>query len=296
MAKKILYIQKHEYITAIFTEEAIETYPDLCSYWGGNQIIEKASNNILSHVSTLGKIHYYRPDNEIAWIYRKRFGRVLRTTLQLDKKNDLFFIRKVIGAQTRVGNEYFTLSFEKKRAYFKGDTLEKKFCYISDNESLNKELEIFIGYVFDKFKKDICLDKHCYDVSLANTVQKEDGNFYFFDFEFIMNKGVPPSYLLYRIIRNSFIQNKKEMYSFFCKKFNLQDTWYYWDFFHDISEKDMILPPKNTNKIYFKHFKTFLIRIISAFFPKKYRKCIRYSLEEQYTKNNKELFYLYFNR
>lgn len=292
-----LYIQQHEYITAIFTEKCIDMFPDMSGYWGGVEIVQKHFSRVLPQSCRLGKIHYNRPNIEIAWIYRKRFGRVLRTTLKLDKNNNLFFIRSILGNQTKVGNEYFTLSFEKKRKYIEGDTLEKKLRHITDNDLLKKELEIFIGYVFEKFKETSSqnLDKRCYDVSLANTIQKNDGDFYFFDFEFIMNKGVPPSYLLYRIIRNPFIENKRQIYSFFCKKFNLQDTWDYWDFFHDLSEKEMLLPPIHNNKIYFKFFKIFLIRLISSIIPKHYRKRARHSLEQRFAKDNSELFYLYFN-
>ena len=113
-----------------------------------------------------------------------------------------------------------------------------------------------------------------------------------------MKNGVPSSYLVYRIIRNSCFkeEDKRKLYSYLCHKYNIQDTYDFWEVFHDISEEDLLLPPKN-NIIHFKFIKKVFIRIllyILFIIPKERRISIIYKLKENLLQTYIDLYHIYF--
>lgn len=246
--EKTLFIVSDEYVTAIYTDTCLSRFPHLTNFWGGIDIVHNKEHYLLTEEksSYLYRIHGGRPKKEIAWIYRKRFGRVLRTTLVMEN-GTLYFCRELVGPSKKLKTDYFTMSFEKKRPYIEGETLWDFFQKLSDPNMIKKELEIFVGSVLEQFKTQTngILDNRCYDVAMANTIRERTGKYRFFDFEFKMNKGVPPSYLVYRIIRNSCFkeEDKRGLYSHLCRKYQLQDTYDFWDVFHDVSEEGMLSPP-----------------------------------------------------
>lgn len=244
-------------------------------------------------------MHLGRNEKEIAWIYRKRFGRVLRTTLILEN-GILYFYRELAGNSQKLSTPYFTMSFEKRRPYIEGEVLWDFFQKLSDPNVIKIELEVFVGFVLENFKTKTkgILDDRCYDVAMANTIIEKRGKYHFFDFEFKMKNGVPSSYLVYRIIRNSCFkeEDKRKLYSYLCHKYNIQDTYDFWEVFHDISEEDLLLPPKN-NIIHFKFIKKVFIRIllyILFIIPKERRISIIYKLKENLLQTYIDLYHIYF--
>jgi len=300
MSNRNLYFITHKYITAVFTDECIDLYPQMSSCWGGENLINERTSCLLPCNHHLYEKHIVKPKNEIAWIYRKRFGRVLRTSLRLDrKKSNLYFMRKLLGYGRKVENEYFILSFDKKRKYVAGNTVMDKIASIKDIEAIKKELEIFTGYVLTYFQvpNSRKLRNDCYDVALANAIVTKDNGYYFFDFEFIMKGGVDPSYLLYRIIRNSHFkeEEKRPLYAYLCDKFIVQNTWNFWDYYHDLTEKTMLLPPKKIKLSFGRAFLRKVIRLASCFcFYKRLRYRFRENLMERYAKTHLEIFKFYF--
>jgi len=258
--KTRLYIYQDYYVTAIFTDLMLKKHYELAKKWGGRNC-RKKHKTIMKDNNPLYKWHSDRPQNEIAWIYRKRFGAILRTTISKQPNEQLLFQREIVGSHQVIKTEYFILDFQKSRPYISGNTLSDEFALYS-LEEIKRELPKFIRILFETYSyTDDKLHPKSYDSALANTIKDKKGQLHFIDFEFQMIGGVDKGYLVYRIVRNSPFCNayKSEIYAYICELFSLPTKWKYWDNFHKESEKDLLLPPSPLNtqeynlfKIYFK--------------------------------------------
>ena len=223
-----LFIYQNEFDTFIFSKWLIACEPiyatTMIGHFGPYNNLEQ---HILSPKHKLYKEHKkYQQKGEIAWSYKKRFGRVMKTTIVDEPNKKLKIVRDLLGFPKFVKSEYLTVSPEPIRYMEEGETVNDKIQNCQSQWEIEHLLEIFIGVVFDKFKTENSnyLDGAAWDAIPNNCLIDKNDNFIFFDREYRLNSNIDKSYVLWRIlIYTNMNADRVKLYTKFCNQFRLED-------------------------------------------------------------------------
>jgi len=243
----------------------------------------------------LYKIHAPKADkNELAWFYKRRFGKVAKTTFYL-KNGEIWVKRKLLNKTGYCGNDFIHWIQEKPRRYINGIN----FYSILQKNRANKDdfknmLEVYIAEIFNQFAApDNLLKSEIWDCYTTNCIVDYENKYNFFDFEYTNNKNIDKTYALYRILCSATVGNDfLEYWNYFIKKFNLEDKLNWCEYYETQCIKDILVHPKEQkNNVMFNNFAKF----ITVFIPvKKFRKKIRKKILNSYYEKDIKLFRRYF--
>ena len=230
----------------IFKKEILTKYSELVQ----NHI--RTSQNDIDYINIpFEKYNLYK--NQIEYKYLKpnlktnilgitfalRAGRIVRTIFK-EKKNQLYFIREIIGTKDKINNMHYALTLkDNKRQYIDNAVNEADIlmALMDDEVEFLKELELYIAEAFRIFRwKDNYLKPEAYDIAPINCVKTKENSYFFFDFEFELVDGVEKSYALYKCLHwlLVFINKKEklnEYYIYFADKFNIENKLNWCEYF-----------------------------------------------------------------
>lgn len=294
-----IYIYQNHTDTIIFSSLLIARHPGLASrytkicgpYHNWQQHLLSPEHKLYKEMSRKAA------KGQIAWIFKKRFGRIMLTTLTV-KSGETIFTRKILGTPQDIESPYLIVTADKKRKFIAGNNVGNILSSIKDSNILKIELEKFVGEVFSQYRTGnaALLQPNAWDAVPHNCILTNENNYCFFDFEYSLKHGVDKSYMLWRIIRhtNMIIQDKFSLYDEFCKKFNLENK-FFWCEFLDAKIHERLLdaysiPPSFINKI-----KKFLINLtVTPIAQKNLRDKYRKKLERHFLFFNQKLWKRYF--
>ena len=225
-----LFIYQNGFDTFIFSKWLIACEPNyattMLSHFGPFNNLEQ---HLLLPENKLYKEHKkLQKRGEIAWSYKKRFGRVMKTTI-IDKPNKpLKIVRNLLGFPKFASSKYLTVKPEPARYMIGGVTVNDKLRGLKELCDIEDLLERFIGTIFDEFKTENSnyLKGTAWDAVPSNCLIDKKENFIFFDREYSYNSDIDKSYMLWRIlIYSNMNANKKELYHKFCKQLGLEDKY-----------------------------------------------------------------------
>lgn len=304
---RILYLFQTDLNCVVLTSDLIIKNPVLATDLLRNMdVYFKLNEHILTSNHILYKEFIRKQKNEIGWFFRKRFGRVIKTTIYINKKGSLYFIKKILGIPRTIENKYLKVNrniINKKIKYIEGQNVGNMFKYIQDEKVIKIELERFFGDVFRQFESSIKsnnLISAAWDALPFNCI-KNGENYVFFDLEYTYKGELTKSYFVWRtIIHTCTIRyNKEELYSYFCKLLNLPHLYNYYCMHDYITFKSLCnnqYPDdfKIKNGVFLYISKKITLLLVSMIPIKKYRKTYREKLKRYFNFPNRHLIKKYF--
>lgn len=263
----LYYFSRGELGSLIISEKLIYLQPELATelikYY--NRIV-RLDGFLLSNRDTLYKEHYENfKKNELAWFYKRRFGKVVRTTFYL-KNDELYIKRELLNNTGDCGNSLLQFVKENNRKFINGYSLDKIIRQNKDDrEVLLQHLEIYIGEIFRRFSiNNELVDGRCWDLFPTNCLIDPAGNYNFIDFEYTFNGGIDKSYLIWRIVKSYTNENNfADIYDTLTNLFNIPSKKYWCQFIETKAFDGILKECKESDKYYwFKYFIQYLTCII----------------------------------
>ena len=167
--------------------------------------------------------------NELAWFYKLRFGKIVRTTFYL-KNGKLMIKKQSLNPVGKCCNAYLSIVHEKPQPIINGIIYSDYLKEFDSDEILFKEkILALIQGVFQQFATSnfSFLSKEAWDMLSTNCI-KSGNNLYFIDKEYKSKKLLNKTYILWRILGScKLIEEKRQQY--FCEfrdLFNLEKLSY----------------------------------------------------------------------
>lgn len=282
VVNKLMILKNKELITRLITY-----YNRVCHLEG----------HYLDKNNKLYKEHIKKSKNgEIAWFYKLRFGKIVRTTFYL-KHNKIWVKRELLNEKGYCGNNYIHFVKEKDRKYSEGTN----FYHIlqknrNNDKALREQLEIYIGEVFRQFSipNSNLLQNKVWDIVPTNCIVTSENKYVFYDFEYEANgNGCDKSYILYRILLHSALGDKfEEYYEYFCKKFLLENKFSWCSYMEELCFNGILDLPEDRKK---HKFIRRIVKLITCFIPSShYRKKYRENIFNYLFNKDKKILKRYF--
>ena len=302
------------YGTLIFSKKAIICCPILLSTLLRKVQVRFPSLSLhkLPKESKLYKIHHKKSKKQFIWVYRNLFGRILRTTYFQKKMSilpvkenkertiyyqypaDIYIKRKIIGWGNAIKSEYLTIRPDKERCLLSGEIVNDRLQKIRSNmQAVINELQPYVEALFKQFKikgSDL-LSRNAFDALPHNTMIY-NGKYYFFDKKITFNYPLKKSYMLFRICeRNHLLVDKRQLYKYFCSKFNIVPEYEFDIIYLDEMVHRLInsSPKDNLSPAVLK-----IIKVVSQLVPKKGQDKFINCLKKLFCFYNRKLFKIYF--
>lgn len=288
--------------TVIFTSDLIIKNPVLASEFLKNMnVYFKFHEHIMPPSHKLyPEFKKYIKKNQMGWLFRKRFGRIVKTTACFNKKHSNFeFKRQVLGTPRKIKSKYLTVQIDKKRKYIDGKDFGHFLKNVTDEKLLKIYLEKFFGEVFRKFKikNSDNLNPLAWDALPYNCILSPENEYKFFDLEYKLNEPLTKSYFVYRAIKHtpSLKANSEKLYNYFCKRLQLESLFHYYsslDFKISYGLSDDNIPKHASLFVYLaKKFSLFFVSFVPV---KKLRKKFREKIKKNFDFWNCKLIGRYF--
>ena len=237
--QKDFYIFQNKWGTSIFEKELIALNPELATTLALRfaPFIELETRRINLKNKKYSIFKKDLDKNTLFLTYTKRFGRIGRTKLYKNR-NKLYIKKDFVGFSQYVKSKYLKVNgYEKPRIFENCKTFYQVLSENVANEQKFKELlEIYVQIVFKKFKNKTNnnLSGKAFDMLPQNCliINFDKHEFKFFDFEYELLQDMDKSYMVYRCVKHLYFNiDKKNLYEYLCKKFNLPDTWFWCESF-----------------------------------------------------------------
>lgn len=301
----IQYIFQTDVNLVILTSDLIIRNPNLAtSYLKNMNVYFKLHEHILTPDHKLYKEFNKTSSNEIAWFYRKRFGRIVKTTTYLNKNGAICFKRDILGFPQKCENKYLEVIIEKNRKFINGENIGSLLAKIKSETKLKVELEQFFGEVFRQFTlgggNSMNLSPIAWDAVPFNCIRTPNNEYKFFDLEYKLKFDIPVSYFIWRAIVHTPIRTDKgKLYNYFCKKYSLPNMFHYYQMFDNNITNELSLsrfPLNFQSKKYFiynlvKKLSLFLVMLV---FIKKVRKKWKEKIKIHFDYPNRKIMKRYF--
>lgn len=289
--KPDFYIFQNKWGTSIIEKSLISSHPELATNLAlrFSPFIELEAHYLPLKSEQFKIFKKDLKKNTLFVTYTKRYGKIGRTRL-FSKKGKLFIKKDFIGLTQKVKSKHLILNgYEKTREFHSCKSYYQLLSeHLKNMNDFKWHMELFIQELFTKFekKKSNKLQGKAFDMLPQNCIiLNPNGHEYkFFDFEYEIKGGMDKSYMVYRCLQHlKFNFDKKEMYDYLCKKFNIPNTWAWCrsfdrplNIFKDI-EKDPLFFEQAL-------WKKLIVNTLSIFFPK--------SKKEEYLYNTRRFLSL----
>lgn len=298
-----IFCFKNGHNTVIFTSELIIKDPLFASYCLKDVgIYFQFHKNILNSDDKLYKEISSRPKNELGWIYEKRFGRIVKTTIFFNKR--IKIKKEILGFPKMVENRFLSIKLTNKSEPVKGENVGYLIKNQKTKASIITAFEYFICEAFRQYEhpnNSNILNSAAWNALPYNCRLNQDSEYKFFISDYVFKGNLEKSYFLWRVLFHTPVDgvDKETLYEYFCKKYVLANKYEYFKYFDYIVQKDLYfdsfpcdlkvgLP---SNQYLYKK----ILQLLATIIPfKQLRKKFREKIKHHFGFPNRKIFKRYF--